>query len=811
MNTLWQDLRFGARMLKKNPGFALIAILTLGLGVGANTAVFSLVHKVLLAYLPVAEPERLVVVSRSNLNESGVTGFAHLFFRELETERVIFDGVLCRGGSERVTVGTDAGGEPAIGELVSGSFFEVLGIRPHVGRLLAPSDDVSPGAHPVVVLSYRYWQRRFGGNPSVVGTTLRLSGYPMTVIGVSPPGFDGLDPGQVTDLRVPLAMQAELRQAPLTLKQRNARELNIVGRLKPGISVAQAQQVVSTRWRRYLDEGDPVTEQNRRLRESERAELLPAATGFGKARQQFQAALQALLAMTLAVLFIACLNLANLLLAKSTARQHEFAVRQAIGAGPWRLVRQLLTESALLALCGAVLGLLLAYPGATLLMKLVSSSESNLKLEAEPNLTVLLVHLSTALLCGLLFGLAPAWSARRQCLNSGMKGDGHSLGRKVLVSAQVALAVVVLVGAGLFIRTVQALRTTDLGFQSDHLLALALSPKNAGRGDAEVLPFFRRVREQVSTLPGVEGATYSQLRALAGTSWRTGIVIEGGEPGSNTPQPSRNVVGPDYFRTFGIPLIAGRDFTAADDAVAPKVAVINESFARFYFPNQNPLGRKIGVAKPEYTIVGVVRDAKFAHVREVPQKFWYTSYEQQPGAKYLDLYVRTTVNPESMTQAIRAAIGSVDKSVALFNVRSQQAQIEELFVVERLLATLASFFGVTAAALAALGLYGVLSFLVAQRRREIGIRMALGAGHRDILRMILGRGLKLTFGGLLMGLLAALGVMRWVASLLFGVSATDPLTFGLVALLLAGAALLACYLPARRATKVDPLVALRQE
>ena len=813
---MFQDLRYGARMLRKNPGFTLVAILTLGLGVGANTAVFSLVHKVLLAHLPVAEPERLVALTRSNLNESGTTGFQHLFFRELATERDIFDGVVSRGGSERVTIGTEDGGEPAISELVSGNFFEVLGVKPHVGRLLASSDDVTPGAHPVVVLSYRFWQRRFGGDPSVVGTRLRLTGYPMTVIGVSPPGFDGLDPGQTTDLRVPLAMMAELRgivrQGPSTQNQRGAWELNIVGRLKQGVRLEQAEQAVSARLRRYLDEGEPLTEQNKRIRESERVELLPAATGFGKAKQQFQTALRALLAITIAVLLIACLNLANLLLAKSAARTHEFAVRRAVGAGPWRLMRQLLTESVLLSLCGAALGLLLAYPGSQLLMKLVSGSETNFRLEAEPNFMVLLFHLGTAVLCGILFGLATAWGVRRQSLIPGLKKDGGRMrGRMFLVVAQVALSVVVLVGAGLFVRTIYALRATDLGFKADHLIAMALSPKNAGRSDGDVMPFFRTVRERVSALPGVEGVTYSQLRALSGSSMRAKIAIEGGNPADNTPQPSRNMVGPDYFHTFGIALITGRDFTVADNATAPKVAIVNESFARFYFPDQNPLGRKIGVAQPEYTIIGVAKDAKYAHVRETPQRVWYVPYEQQPGAKYLDLYVRTTGNPESMTQSIRMAIGSVDNAVALFNVRTQQAQIEDLFVTERLLATLASFFGITAAVLAALGLYALLAFLVTERWREIGIRMALGAERREILNMILGRGMKLTLSGLLIGLLAALATSRWIASLLFGVGSSDPLTYGLVTLLFIIVAALACYLPAHRATKVDPLTALRQD
>jgi predicted permease len=816
---MFQDLRFGVRMLLKHKAFTIVAVLTLALGIGANTAVFSLVNKILLAYLPVEEPERLMVISRSNLEQSGLTVFPHLFFRELEAEGDIFDGVLCRGGAERVTLGTEEGGEPAVGELVSGSFFEVLGVRPHLGRLLNPSDDLTPGAHPVVVLSYRYWQRRFGGDPSVVGSTLRLTGYPMTVIGVSPQGFDGLDPGQVTDLRVPLAMQSELRGAARaqasTPNHRGAWELNIVARLKRGVSVEQAQQVVSNRLRRYLDEGEPVSEQNRRVRESERAELQGGATGFGKTRQQFQRALQVLLAMTTMVLLIACFNLANLLLAKSATRRQEFAIRLAVGARPWRLIRQLLTESLLLSLGGAVLGAIIAWQGAAMLVKLMSGAEASIRLEAGTDVSVLLFHLGTSVTCGILFGLAPALEARRQSLIPGLKGSTKGApkmtGRKILVIAQVALSVVVLVGAGLFLRTIYALQTIDLGFRPDHLLAVALSPKNAGRSDAEVLPFFRAVRDRVSQLPGVEGVTFSQVRALSGNSWRTGVTVEGFETVADTAQPSRNVVGPDYFRTLGIALVAGRDFTEGDNATAAKVAVVNESFARFYFAGQEPLGRKIGIARPEYTIVGVAKDGKYAHLREATQRFWYVPYEQHPNAKYLDLYVRTTKDPESMAPGIQAAIASVDKSVALFNMRSQQAQIEELLVAERLLARLATFFGATAAGLAALGLYAVLAFLVTEQRKELGIRLALGAQPLEILKMILGRGMKITLSGVLIGLLAALAVTRLMAGLLFEVRAADPLTFILVAGLLTGVAFLACYLPARRAARVDPMIALRHE
>jgi predicted permease len=812
---MFQDLRYGIRMMLRHRGFSLIAILTLGLGIGANTAVFSLFNKILLAELPVSEPARLVAISRSNLEQSEVTVFSHLFFRELESQASIFDAVLCRGGSERVTLGTETGGEPAVGELVSGSYFEVLGVKPHIGRLFSRDDDVNPGAHPLVVLSYRYWQRRFGGDPSIIGQTIRLSAYPLTVIGVSPPGFDGLDPGQTIDMRIPLAMQAEIRQAKATLNQRGVQEFNIVARLKPGVSREQAEQLVSSSFRQYLDEGEPLTEQNRRLRESERLELRSAARGFGKTRLQFETGLRALMAMTLAVLLIACFNLANLLLAKSAARQKEFALRLALGASRWRLTRQLLTESLLLALCGAGLGILIAGQATTLLVKLMSAADGPVRLEATIDGAALLFHLGISVLCVMLFGLAPALAARRQSLVQGLKVTPRGLprmtGRKLLVTAQVALSLVVLVACGLMLRTTYALQTADTGFRSEQLLAIALSPKNAGRGDAEVLPFFRNVRQRVSQLPGVEAVSYSQVRAMSGNSWRSAVTVEGFSGPNDAPQPWRNVVGPDYFQTLGIPLVAGRDFAESDNASAPKVAIVNQSFARFYFADQDPIGKKIGVARAEYSIIGVARDSKYAHLRETTPRFWYVPYEQHASAKYLDLCVRTRTDPESLTPAIREAIASVDKSVALFNVRSQQAQMEELFAVEKMLAGLSSFFAVTAAALAALGLYGVLAFSVAQQRKEIAIRMALGARLAEILRLILWPGVLLTLGGIAAGVLAALWLNRLLSSLLFGVGPVDPLTFALGAGLLLGVALLACYIPARTATRVDPLEALRHE
>jgi predicted permease len=755
-----RDVQYGGRALRKNPGFTATAVLILALGIGANTAVFSLMHRMLFAHLPVEAPEQLMVVERHNLAQSDLTTFPFSFFENLASDKNVFDSAIARTrGTERVTIDTESGGKPAKGELVSGNYFAVLGVRPHLGRLLTAADDITPGAHPVVVLSYHFWERNFGGDPAIVGKIVRLTGLPMTIIGVSPPEFNGLDPSQDVDLRLPLAMLAEIRGGRANPNQRSQTEVQIVARLKQGVSPMQAQTVASARWRQFLDAEQPATAQNRQIRESERITLRPAAAGYGQTRQKFAPTLRVLIATTGAVLVVACFNLAGLLLARSATRRHEFALRLALGASTGRLVRQLLAEGMLLALAGAGLGALIAFPSSATLWRILAGAGISPDLPAWPEPAVLLSLVVTAAVCGICFGLAPAWYFWRRTFATGLKSGSRTgaapSGGKFLVCAQVAASVVVLAGAGLFLRSIHALRTTEVGFDSEHLLLAALSPKNAGRNDAESLAFFREVRERVAALPGVTGATYSMVRALAGNNVPVTAIAEGVSLAENSPVPVRNVVGPDYFHTFGISLMVGRDFTTGDDAGAPKVAIVSERFAKLYFPGQDPIGRKIGQVRPEYTIVGVARDVRHGHVREPARPQWYLPYEQFSATKYLDLCVRTDGDPEAMRATIHAAIAGVDRGVASFDVRTQSAQLEQLLVTERMLATLASLFGATVVVLTAVGLYGLLAFIVAQQRREIGIRMALGARPVTVLRNVLVRGMRLTLVGIVAGMIAA--------------------------------------------------------
>jgi predicted permease len=810
IDAVWRDLRYAVRVLRRSPAFTITAVATLALALGANTAVFGLVHHVLIASLPVDAPDRLFSLMRHQREGPDAPTFPYLFCRDLQQPDALRAGALCRGGTERLTIEGPGGAEPALGELVSVSYFDVLGVRPHLGRLFTAADERGAGAQRVVVLSHRYWQRRFGGDPSIVGGFMRMNAQSVMVIGVTPPEFDGLDPGQTADVRIPVTMQAEVRRTPSTLDRRYMFEMNIVVRLQPGVSAASTEQALHARLTRYLEE-TPLPPALRANAATMRVTLRPAAGGFGVTRQQYGRTLIALMGVTVTLLLIACANLAGLMASRLATRRQELATRLALGASRARILQQVLAEGVVLATAGSMCGVGVAIV-CTQTLSLLANSSSAVRLRPQIGAADLWFHLAAAILTALLCAGGPAIAAGRRSLAPDLVRSGVGRRRGVrpwLIGVQTALSVSVLIVAGLFVRTVQALTHVDVGFIVDNVFVVSLDPKNAGRADAEVAPFYRAVRERVAALPGVRGVTYSTVRTLANASWSDPVVVEG-QPVSSTMTAARDAVGPAYFQTLGIPLIAGRDFSEVDTAAAPRVAVVSESFARAHFGSQSALGRRIGAVAPLHTIVGVVRDSRVAGVRDSPTAIWYIPYEQRPGLKHLNLYVRTADHPSRTMNAVRAAIQSVDPRVSLFEPRTQTEQLEVLLGPERMVATLSGAFGSIAAALAAIGLYGLLAFTIAERRRELALRRALGASSALIVRTVIRDAAVVVGAGLLAGLVASLLVGRWTGSMLYGVTTFDPVTLAsAVAVMLAGAAA-AATAPVWRAIRVDPAIVLRE-
>jgi predicted permease len=802
---LRRDVLHGVRLCLRAPAFTAVAIATLAVGIGSNTAVFGLVHALLLASLPVDRPDQLVAVTHGITARGRGTGFPDAFVRELGTSTPLIGGVLARGGSERVTLGVDGVGEPAIGELVSGSFFEVLGLRAAAGRLLTSADDVVPGGHPVVVLSHAFWSRRFGGDPRIVGRTLLVSGHPMTVVGVTPRAFDGLDPGQRVDLRAPLAMTAEVRGGTTRSPRRSAAwELQLVARLSDGAAIGQARDALNAAFARHLRQAG--------LSEPANIVLRPAGTGVGRTRDALGPGLRVLMTLTLMVLGVAAANLAMLMAARTMTRRMEWAVRAALGAGWRRLARQLFAESLVLAAGGAALGIVVAYAGAAWLARLASGGGSSWLIVVRPAPLVIGVHVAASLAAGVLIGMGPVLRLRRQnqAPEAGQAARGVVAGgRHWLIGAQVALAMVVLVGAALFVRSLQALYATDLGLRPDHLLLTALDPKAAGRPGADVAPFYRDLRERLLAVPSITGVTYATVRALGSSTWVQSVAVEG-RAADAAATAARNAVGPDYFRVLGIGVASGRDFAAVDDAYAAKVAVVNESFVRAYLGGRPPLGVRIGVDRPEYRIVGVVRDARLIHVREPAAPTWYIPYEQRSGLKHLDLVVRTNGDPAGAVADVRAAVAAVDPRVALFETRSQQAQIDDLLVTERILAQLVTVCAAIATALASLGLYGLLTFVVSQRRREIGLRMALGGDRAAVVRAVALDVGRAAVAGLLIGSTGAILLARQIDALLYGLAPIDAVSVAGAAGVMAAAVVAGAAWPLRRALRIDPAIALRE-
>ncbi len=841
MQTLWQDLRFGARMLFKNPGFTLIAALLLALGIGANTALFSVVDAVLLKMLPVKAPERLVLLSHTGSGAQG-DSFSYGNYEHIRDHDQTLAGVLAYYPL-RLTVSVDGQPEPATtGQLVTGSYYAVLGVNATLGRTIAPDDDRTPGAHPVCVISDGYWQRRFGRAPAVVGKTLHLSGFPFTVIGVTPPEFFGAEVGASMDISVPLMMREQVMPGMRPLAHDARNWFRMMGRLRPEATLEQTQASLGLLYQQLVAErserlaGSPKGKHAGSAMLEDKLIVAPGGKGLSAIRRQFSQSLFILMSVVALVLLIACANLAGLTLARAVTRRKEMAVRLALGAGRWRLARQLLTESLLLAGLGGALGLLVAWWGTRLLLSLLARGETPLHLSFSPNLRMLGFTAAVAALTGVLFGLAPAFLATRVELQSALKQDAPELsGRgarlsfgQVFVVAQVALSLLLLIGAGLFVRTLQQLQRVDTGFARENVLALKLEPVGSDskwRARSRLTTFYGELLRRVESLPGVRSASLVAYSPMSPREW----LVMGDGPESRsvvtvpgyTPQPGEEKythwmqVYPGSFATLGIPLLAGRDFGSRDDQQAPRVAVINESMARHFFGSENPIGRRFGLPNGGVEIIGVAKDAKYRSLREQWRPMFYMPFAQ-PGSDraQMTLIVRTTgehTDVAPIAAVMQREARALDPGMPMFQVETLAAQLDASLAQERLVATLSSVFGLLALLLACIGLYGVMAYDVARRTPEIGIRLALGAQTGAVLRLALKQGMRLALLGVALGLAAAFALTRLLASLLFGVSATDPLTFVAIALLLSFVALLACWMPARRATKVDPMVALRHE
>jgi predicted permease len=830
MQTFWQDLRYGARMLLKNPGFTLMAALTLSLGIGANTAIFSVVNMFLFRPLPVERPHELASVFFA---EDGPERTFHSYstYIRLRDHNNVFSGLAARkmttvaiGAEERPGESSDQHADVIRGEIVSGNYFDVLGVRPALGRTFTPEEDRAPNAHPVVVLSYGLWQRRFRSAPELVGRAIYLNGRSFTVIGIAPPSFKGTMFAEERDFWAPIMMQAQLGGRAEWFKDEGWGDLSVLGRLKPGMTLKQAQAHMDILARR-------LARSNERIGFKVVSEIEARHHGiFGWIK------LIAALALGLSslVVLVACANVANLLLARATARSREIVIRLALGAGRWRIIRQLLTESMLLALLGGGLGLLLSLWGADLMSAgspFVIGPERGV-MDFSPDLRVLNWAVGVSLLTGLLFGLAPAWHAARTDLIPVLKNEpgGSSKGsrrlslRNLLVIAQLAISVVVLVSAGLFIKGLYRAQTADPGFQTENLLSLRLDPGLVGYDMARAKIFFTDLERQVERMPGVRTASLADNLPFSGESNGAEEVIREGDaspaPDQGPVDPANfdirrmfgsNSVGPKYFETIGIPLALGRGFSERDGDKAPAVVIINQAAARrLYGSEQQALGKRLREGESDWMeIVGIARDG---HLEE-PQPSLFKPYLQSGDDTRKTLVIRATSANEfkSIAENVRREARRLDARVPIFQLRLGEDHVAPVLRASRFVAGVSTTLAVIALALAGLGLYGVMAYAVSLRTKEIGIRMALGAQPGDVLGMVIRQGMFLASIGVAIGLGAAFALIRVVMNMFYGVSTTDPSTFIVIALMLMFVALFACYLPARRATKVDPIVALRCE
>lgn len=826
MNGIYQDLRYAARMLRKNPGFSLIVVATLALGIGANAAMFSLTDRVLLQRLPVSNPDQLAVMStRSPSDPEPVDSFSYPMYQDLRDRNDVFSGVIARGGAQmNVSYGDENTRVSA--DLVSGNYFDVLGVRPWAGRLLTQDDDRNPGAHPVAVISYAFWEKRFGKDPGIIGKTFLANEHPLTVLGVTPPGFYGVYLSGAPDVWVPLMMTPVFNPLPPTrLTSRPHQWLTVMARRKDGVSAEQAQASMAVLYHQIRESDAQRLSGKLSARDKERFMarqilLKPGNQGFQTLQLEMRTSLLLLFGATCVVLLILCANLANLMMARATTRAAETAVRLALGASRARLLRQWLTEGLLLSLLGGVAGLFVAmWIKAGLLIFVPASTRGNLSQPFGWRFAGFVMLVSIGV--GLLFSLAPAVQAARNASTPSLQLETRSFTsagrllslRSGLVLMQVALSLPLLIGAVLLLRTLQNLRAVDTGFSKNNVLLASINPSLNGYSADKSRNFFNELLARTRALPGVTAASLATDSPLSGGWDMTGIVVEGYTAREDEKMNiDATYVSPDYFKTLDIPLSSGRDFNAQDTIGSPKVAIVNEKLVQYFFSGQNPIGKRIGFeGVPDTTIVGVVKDAKYISLREPMRRHFYTPIMQQPNLLDLALQVRSNGDPGSITGSVRNQIREMDPHLPLYNIKTLSAEIDQSLVQERLVTWLTTSFGVLATLLVVIGLYGVLSVSVVRRTREIGIRVALGAQRGDVFLMVIKHGMVLVLAGAFIGVGVSLALSRFISGLLFGISPTNAITFVAAAAGLIVVALAACYIPARRATRVDPLVALRYE
>ncbi len=816
MNTFLQDVRYAVRMLAKSPAFTLITVLSLALGIGANTAIFSVANALLLRPLPLADAERLVEVQKHSSEGRG-NSFA-VSYPDYEFYRAHADtlvGLLCWGEAP-LSLTTGAESEQAYGMVVSGNYFDVLGVRPAHGRFFLPAEDNTPGAQPVAVVSYGLWQRRFGGDPNVVGRNVALNGQPFTIVGVAPQNFNSTVPLYAPDVFVPVMMQQQVVPGSDMLHGRNAEWLHMVGRLRPGVARAQAQAQLSTL---ALQIAAAHPEDARAAVEEERhavllgVELAPVGAFPTEVRGAVVGFIGLLFALVGSVLLIACANLSSLLLARALTRRKEIAVRLALGASRGRIIRQLLTESVLLCMLSGAVGVLCALWLTDLLLLFKPSMPLPIDLNFRLDWRVLSWTFALASVTGVLFGLVPALQASKQDLVSALKEDANARGyrrarlRDLFVAGQIALALLLLVSAGLFVRA----RTIFPGAQPEQVYTVTLDPHLLGYDDARSAEFYRQLLERVAALPGVERAALAN-----GIPVGNGYGMTAYDINEQSTEVGFNEVSPAYFETMRIPLLRGRNFTAAERGSAGNVAIIDETLASRFFAGRDPLGQyllaDVAPNKPKQPIeiVGVVRGGANLSLGWQPNFFVYRPLGTN-GLTRLHLHVRTNAPAPATLAALRREVAALESALPLMNPMPLTEAMDTSLLPQRLVATVAGLFGLLGLALAAVGIFGLVSYAVTQRTHEFGVRIALGAQSVDVLKLVLGQGLRLALVGVGVGLGGAFLLTRFLTSLLFGVSAVDPLTYAGVALLLFVVTLAACYVPARRATKVDPMVALRYE